>query len=40
METINKVWEWIKTPYTKYKEHKEFKKRMEELRKRDPFIYK
>jgi hypothetical protein len=28
------------TPYTKYKEARAFKKRMEELRKRDPFIYK
>jgi hypothetical protein len=28
------------SPYTKYKEHRAFKKRMEELRKRDPFIYK
>ena len=40
MEKLKTAWEWIKTPYTKYKEHKAFKKRMEELRKRDPFIYK
>jgi hypothetical protein len=24
----------------KYQEHKKFKKRLEELKKRDPFIYK
>ena len=40
MVYIKKCWRWIKSPYTKYKENKEFKKRMEELRKRDPFIYK
>ena len=40
MEKLKRAWEWIKTPYTKYKENKAFKKRMEELRKRDPFIYK
>lgn len=27
-------------PYYKWKEHKEFKKKLAELRKRDPFIYK
>lgn len=27
-------------PYYKWKEHKEFRRRLEELRKRDPFIYK
>jgi hypothetical protein len=26
-------------PWTRYQEKKRFKKRMEELRKRDPFIY-
>lgn len=31
---------WLLTPWTKYKEHKAFKRRLEELRKRDPFIYK
>lgn len=39
-KVVNKVWTWIKLPYIKYKEHKAFKARMEELRKRDPFIYK
>ena len=40
MNKLKAIWEWLKTPYTKYKENKEFKKRMKELRKRDPFIYK
>jgi hypothetical protein len=32
--------EWILHPIRSYREHREFKKRMEELKKRDPFIYK
>lgn len=40
METLKKIWKIIITPYTKYQEHRAFKKRMEELKKRDPFIYK
>ena len=31
---------WLLTPYRKWKYNQEFKKRLEELRKRDPFIYK
>lgn len=31
---------WLLTPWRKWKEHREFKKKIEELRKRDPFIYK
>jgi len=27
-------------PYTRYKTHKEYKKKLEELQERDPFIYK
>ena len=27
-------------PWNKYQEHKRFKRRLKELRKRDPFIYK
>jgi hypothetical protein len=38
------MWEKIKNiltwPYRKYQEKQAWKKRMEELRKRDPFIYK
>ena len=40
MVYLKKIWSWICWPYTKWKEHREFKKRMEELRKKDPFIYK
>ena len=31
---------FFKRLYFKYKQNKEFKKRMKELKKRDPFIYK
>ena len=40
MVYLKKIWYWVTWPYTTYKEHRAFKKRMEELRKRDPFIYK
>jgi len=31
---------WITWPWNKWQEHKKFKQRLAELRKRDPFIYK
>jgi hypothetical protein len=37
---IMKIINFLLTPIRKYKERKVFKKRLEELRKRDPFIYK
>ncbi len=37
---MKKIWQIIIYPYTLYKEKKRFKKRLAELRKRDPFIYK
>jgi len=37
---LKKILDFILYPYRKYKEHKEWKKRLAELRKRDPFIYK
>tara|TARA_B100001013_G_C24574819_1_gene428105 strand:- start:434 stop:568 length:135 start_codon:yes stop_codon:yes gene_type:complete len=37
---LKKLKDFILWPYTAWKEHKEFKKKMEELRKRDPFIYR
>ena len=40
MVYLKKIWSWICWPYTKWKENREFKKRLEELRKKDPFIYK
>ena len=37
---MSKIWSWITWPYIWYKEEREFKKKMEEIKKRDPFIYK
>jgi hypothetical protein len=31
---------WLLTPYQRWQERKAYKKRIEELRNRDPFIYK
>ena len=35
-----KIINFLLYPLKKYQEHRAFKRRMEELRKRDPFIYK
>ena len=40
MVYIKKFWEWITTPYTNWKRERMLKKKIEELKKRDPFIYK
>jgi hypothetical protein len=37
---FKKIIEIITYPWTRYQEHKAWKKRLAELRKRDPFIYK
>jgi hypothetical protein len=37
---MNKILYFLLTPYRRWKERQQFKKRLEELRKRDPFIYK
>jgi hypothetical protein len=37
---MNKIIAFLLKPWYKYQERKRFKKRLEELRKRDPFIYK
>ena len=37
---LKKIWDIIAWPYRKIKEEIKFRKRMKELRKRDPFIYK
>jgi len=34
------MFNWIKRLIKRYKDKKAFKKRLEELRKRDPFIYR
>ena len=36
---FTKIIKFILTPWTRYQERKRFKKRLAELRKRDPFIY-
>ncbi len=35
-----KVIKWIMSKWTEWKKKREFKKKLAELRKRDPFIYK
>ena len=37
---MKKLFEYIKLKWEEYKENKLLKKRLKELRKRDPFIYK
>lgn len=37
---MNRFINFILWPWRKWVEHKKAKKRLEELRKRDPFIYK
>lgn len=36
---MKKLIRWLLTPYYRVRDHYRFKKRMKELRKRDPFIY-
>jgi hypothetical protein len=35
-----KILDFLLYPITKYREHRAWKKRLAELKKRDPFIYK
>ena len=37
---FKKLWYYITLPYQQLKERKRIKARLEDLRKRDPFIYK
>jgi len=37
---VQRIKDIITWPWRKYKEHREFKKRLKELKERDPFIYK
>jgi hypothetical protein len=39
-KVLKKIWDIITWPYYRVKEEISFRKRMKELRKRDPFIYK
>jgi len=40
MVLIKKVWSILIWPYTKIKEEIAFRKKMRDLKKKDPFIYK
>ncbi len=40
MVWLRKIWEVLIWPYTKIKEEIAFRRKLKELRKRDPFIYK
>lgn len=40
MVWLKRIWNKITAPYTSWKEKKRMEKRIEELKKRDPFIYK
>ena len=40
MVYIKKIWQWVLWPYTQIKEEIQYRKRIKELRKKDPFIYK
>ena len=37
---LRKIWDIITWPYFKIKRELEYRKRLKELKKRDPFIYK
>jgi hypothetical protein len=37
---MSEFWNFLRNPVKWYRERKEWKKRLEELRRRDPFIYK
>ena len=39
MKLIKKLIDWVKSKIEDRKRKKRFKKKLEELRKRDPFIY-
>jgi hypothetical protein len=40
MVYIKLIWNWILTPYTYVRQELKFIKRLKELKKKDPFIYK
>jgi len=40
MVYLKKIWAILIWPYTRIKEEIQFRKRLKELRKKDPFIYK
>jgi len=40
MVYLKKLWNIVSWPYAKIKEEIEFRRKVKELRKKDPFIYK
>lgn len=40
MVWLKKIWSFIVWPYTKVKEELKWRKRLKELKEKDPFIYK
>ena len=40
MVHLKKIWSWITWPYYKIKDKLAYRKRLKELREKDPFIYK
>jgi len=40
MVWLKTIWSWIRWPYDKIKEEIKIRKRLKELREKDPFIYK
>lgn len=40
MDKLRELWQWIRYPIASYRNKKAMQKRLAELRKRDPFIYK
>lgn len=40
VQIVKKIIGFLTYPYTRWKEQRDFKRTVEEMRKRDPFIYK
>ena len=40
MVWLKKLWYWLTWPYRKIKEELAYRKRLKELKEKDPFIYK
>jgi hypothetical protein len=39
-KTLRKIWDIITYPYIRIRDELRFRKRLKELKKKDPFIYK
>lgn len=37
---MNKIIEWLLTPWRALQDHLEYKRKLKELKEKDPFIYK